>query len=950
MPCLPLFHSFKKLFSRENAAPEDAKNFSRCHVDPPANHHAFHDAIYKDLDGIRPPLKSSRSAMGRVANAMKKKLKPRGEERDIQTEKPGTASARATGLHGIFKYSSADRFAVQVAPGQMVERTRAETEMHILLQSHLKERNGDASIRLSEVLRPADLQRPSWGSRFRPFSRRTAAVDSDETRALLSHPIEGQASGSWSDTSSEASARGAQDAFSGPAETSLPVLPELAPESPRVAPPKLAPPDAASPDDRSVDVSAAPVADIPAIPIAVAVDGGAKIQATVAAVPIQAGTPPRTVAQERVLRFIEERLGWSRLAFFEAIAQESPEVAGYLFAQAERMRTMVDPNAGGDRAFGRSAFPGVLVSNEGENKNQLGARVRYELSEKHSALANVRENGQDVLPVILLETLTAELDRQNQARHPEKVNSAVFPQGLAHALADGSQPPDSARGPCADHLLIPHRCAADPARAAFAGLVGEMLLLTQSSTENKSERYRYITDMATIAEEVQERNSYDEHSWVSTFIPGVEQDYYAPFDSEHPWRINGEATLSTKPQVLEKLFEAACAHLDAGQVDPTSIGPLPLIAYELLAKSLGTTVPQYLKDHEAEVLREVESRQQEVIQKQQANVAAAQHALDEREKHGDRMARLCAEHGIVNEMHLPLLRLGLQTEKVTKAAVDRTFKVSSEHGNQLDAIRKIQEDLKKTHCRQSISYKSRGGARDNRCWMRASWMALLIATPPEQLAKLAADMLSESGSGPHTDRPVILEAIGKQFRNDPTQFLHGSRPAREWPGSLEHPAHLGGSLLSDTNGAHIHGREKLNGSTTENWLFELQKAIATEFRWETPSVMHEVFAFGCQSPASSDLPIMLHRAFNTPAMVVEVGVPTIDTNGAYSTMSAQVRIVAPEGSMLAKKISAAADGSITLRVDGEELGDLLEEFKDLPVFWLEHEHFDLYAPDRLIEA
>ena len=137
----------------------------------------------------------------------------------------------------------------------------------------------------------------------------------------------------------------------------------------------------------------------------------------------------------------------------------------------------------------------------------------------------------------------------------------------------------------------------------------------------------------------------------------------------------------------------------------------------------------------------------------------------------------------------------------------------------------------------------------------------------------------------------------------------------------------------------------------EAWLKQYQLAIAAGFRFETPGVMNEVESL--HSPqgnfATSDMPIFLHRAFNVPALIIEVGEPAVDGTGNPTTVSAQIRLVAPRGSALAATLKQAAENGMTLQANGETMKNLLANFSDLPVFWLEREHYSMFVPKSAMQ-
>ena len=93
--------------------------------------------------------------------------------------------------------------------------------------------------------------------------------------------------------------------------------------------------------------------------------------------------------------------------------------------------------------------------------------------------------------------------------------------------------------------------------------------------------------------------------------------------------------------------------------------------------------------------------------------------------------------------------------------------------------------------------------------------------------------------------------------------------------------------------------------------------------------------------ASSNLPVTLHRALGLPVLVIETAKTVSDgENGEQINKSAQLRVSAPNGSDLAKLAQSLAD-----KPSLKKQGKLLDQFKNLPVIWLDGEHYSVYLPN-----
>ncbi|EGF31626.1 hypothetical protein IMCC9480_3654 [Oxalobacteraceae bacterium IMCC9480] len=84
------------------------------------------------------------------------------------------------------------------------------------------------------------------------------------------------------------------------------------------------------------------------------------------------------------------------------------------------------------------------------------------------------------------------------------------------------------------------------------------------------------------------------------------------------------------------------------------------------------------------------------------------------------------------------------------------------------------------------------------------------------------------------------------------------------------------------------------------------------------------------SPATSNLPVTLHRALNLPLLVVE-----------HDGQSAQLRVAAPHGSDIAQHVEQLTQQAGDPQ---ESIDTLLSAFSHRPILWLDKDHYSLHFP------
>ena len=227
-------------------------------------------------------------------------------------------------------------------------------------------------------------------------------------------------------------------------------------------------------------------------------------------------------------------------------------------------------------------------------------------------------------------------------------------------------------------------------------------------------------------------------------------------------------------------------------------------------------------------------------------------------------------------------------------------------GNQTSLVSEVVDHLRKTRGHQSIS-----GVK-NYCWLRSSWLPLFAALRPDQLDKRLLE-ITPPAFRDHSKKQIIpvLRAIASLYRRDPAAFMEGKPKSKD--GAVLGPS----SKLTDALPHLPTGFIPSNpDQTIEAFLRQLQLNIAAAFRPEitdaarrenparvqerenklqdpktkeedrkrlndeinnllhshstAESLIAEIEKLSKNfDPATSDLPVTLHRAFNVPVIVVE---------------------------------------------------------------------------------
>lgn len=489
--------------------------------------------------------------------------------------------------------------------------------------------------------------------------------------------------------------------------------------------------------------------------------------------------------------------------------------------------------------------------------------------------------------------------------------------------------------------------------ATFFSFISHALLIKGSVIEAPTVRYPYVDDESLLAEKVESIGE----PFLPTFLDGVEH-HYQPFNTSNPtWRIiteSGWQQGQDKQAVLNHVFLQAMQHLHASAPTTLDMPIYPLVAYELLANAIGVSVPPYLVAHEQRLLDTLTENGLRKEQRVQEIALQQQRALVDKEETAIKQQLLYADNDVANSDQFRLSASGYQ-HTLVDASVDIQLALPAGPAN-LELIDGMRNVLAQTHFKQEISARSHRGQSDNLCWMRSSWLSVFAMSSPEYLAEKLSAICDVPTHGAW-DAPV-LRAIAQEYHNDPIAFLQGLRlgstEARLSSEAMsERSAHLGPNvLLTDLLGIASDQEARGRRTTPEGFLQRLQCEIATAFRPPIAmdrSFMREVEAM--QRPgnfASSNLPVTLHRALGLPVLVIETGQSVSDgEEGEQINYSAQLRVAAPTGSRLAERaeelVQPSADPSSFIKT-------LLAQFNNLPVIWLEGDHYTVHLPEFQVEA
>lgn len=960
MDCLPNFSAFRNFFMRKRSTDAIETVGQQGPSAEEGDSSIFKDALHEKLDGVRPRSHQALMDLPKVARTLDRQLASKGDFQDIGIEGGRPVKGWRTQFVNIFRNVATDahEFRMTMASGQVVKRSRKEIEIHILLQSHLRSKHGDPSVRDGAVLSVEQVFQPAPQ---RPAKRTRREHSPVEAGDELVEPLLER--GERSDTSQWAPSASA--VYQAPINNIVPA------ENP-------------AGDSPAIDRSAG--AHVGRQPSLVEEQGLATDLAIPATTPLlpSSAIPVRSTAQVEMTQFIEQRLHLPPIVFFEELSRRDPTVAAYLTAQALKMMTHVPAGERFQNDFVQSAHSDIAVQNFGHSE-KFG---HCTLADK-SALRRTTVDGQAMmiahrsLPAALLADFEKEVDRQNRLAinaTGREVRSAnrIFPIGLfgdrprdqptsnSMQVADVGRARlyelinmlDAVQGNEASELASAAEKIAlvEPALAAFVGVVDRLLIFEGANVAASTERYHHA-DNGSPRDILMKPgpNGRDVFSaWPSSMLPGIEININAVGDGPGTWRMRqGDDYVlgKSKPEIIALTAREALRHLQLTAPDSDQQPIYPLIVYEMLANAVGLPVPAYLREHEQAVIDRVHVNQGMVHSRAARNAETSRVAAEARHRRALAIQQECAAKGVSNLEQLNILdeNFDANRERIIGRSIDRSFTVAPENG--VEMLRAIQTGrLPATHIRQAISSRyTPGGRHDNRCWLRTSWLALLSAVSPAELLSRHERLACDQNSRGHQSNGQVLRGIAERFHADPVGFLNIGTAGERWVDNSGKAAFLEHRPHTDEGDGHA-ATGSGNPVDTETFLLETQTSVAMCFRNEIPAIRREVQSLNSVAfpPGSSDLPITLHRAFGVPVLVIEAGERVHDSAGTASTVGIQIRAAAREDSELGRFIEAAALENLPLTEQSPFVDGLLHRFTDLPIIWLEAGHYELYLPSEFV--
>lgn len=478
--------------------------------------------------------------------------------------------------------------------------------------------------------------------------------------------------------------------------------------------------------------------------------------------------------------------------------------------------------------------------------------------------------------------------------------------------------------------------------AVFFSFVEHALLIGNVKKEHRLRRYEYEEDFGALADQY----SATGEPWFDTFLEGVQRNLHATGETEQKWRIlvgKDWQYPENKQQLLSHVFLQALEHLHAQQLQHAEMPVYPLVIYELLGDAVGKEVPGYLVEHENGILEKLQANEAERATRSKAQKDQLAIAHQERDLRSQARAQEFTDNRVSNALQLHFCKRGFDWQKIVAGTVDRLIPVAPLKGSASDFQKLLHRTLLRAHDRQEISYVNHEGTgRDNLCWLRSGWISLFSATTPEHLAsRLIQVCTPDMGAAKHA--PMIGK-IAAQYRKDPIGFMHGNEARALGSGLFSQPARLGPPRSPDFQ---TEGGVQLPKKNIETYLKDVQLHLAAAFRFENPSIMNEIESFMIPGQfASSDMLIALHRAFGVPALVIETSPAVKSSNEADpADISLQFRLTCPEDCDFARALDAPCEQSAELNYRKAE--GVVNQFRNRPVIWLEHEHFVVYLPKSL---
>lgn len=686
------------------------------------------------------------------------------------------------------------------------------------------------------------------------------------------------------------------------------------------------------------------------------------IPAPVASAAVAASTDIRSTTSTQLITLLESEKDKPPLDLIDAVYRIDPIAGAFCAVQDRRMNTAHLPLAPNMKEVHVDSMH-EDVSCGGWSENALThseheLRIQNDITDRGVAPS-------DVLATVLLKDLATAT--QTEAPVVSGVHDkadSVFPAGLAAALRVGRRDvmPDTIAvaqkldsdglrqcitQPYSSELALVESLAPNnPHAAAFVNFASHALLIKNSLQSEPTERYEYLQDTYDMSRKIRDTNN----PFLPTFLDGVQRSFH-PAKSASPWQIliDGQwHPAQTRQQVVQHVLFQALEHLHTDQPTHADMPIYPLVAYEMLAAATGLTVPPYLIEHEQKILDGLAKNQRTVDQRKQRNAILQQkkeqYELD-RPRREAAEQRTFAEQGVRTDEELWLCNRGFP-RTLSAQSVDTTLVLPSDatfptHQRELTAR------LAQSHDMQEISATTQQFHHlDNNCWLRSSWLSVLSMTSPEELADRLRACAEKPTPATVENGIAVVAALSRLYHADPVAFTHGAEHAGTAPAEQRHrSARLDAAgILKDA----LDTDTKLGGpnATTEGFLLQLQLKIVAAYRNTDPAFMAELVALQLSNPpASSNLPVMLHRALGLPVLVIETGASVSDGQaGQQINYSGQIRVAAPNGSALAQQLARWNEQMLPPEQLNARIEFLLNQFSNIPVLWLAQNHYSLFMP------
>ena len=678
----------------------------------------------------------------------------------------------------------------------------------------------------------------------------------------------------------------------------------------------------------------------------------------------------------RTLALLSDHKADNPLQFFDVLADEHPEVAAFCAIQARRALTAVN-RVHSDGYEYTSMHDGIAVEIVDSDTDGVFA--------DHVIGIEIAGDADEPLPSMSISEL---LSRDvSQAIPPSNLQDNLrsmtgpFPYGLPAALKIGKRDDSLVVSSSAPKLsqeniqqffaenadtsplqLMESLTENNPSLTTLVHFIEHALLLRDSSKPTQYERYDYVVDLAAEELFFKKNTGEEGQKYFPTFIPGVNR---ALSSTQVKWTINSDGhshATNRHTDVYQHVLTQALRHLQCSTIPDDTSGLYPLPIYKLLAEAVGIDpVPSYLHRHEEDIAnitrKNRQNRDRVAADSWQACLERDQKREAERAEGEASTAKRHAALGVENGLQEDLLGSNNYCgDLLTRSlAFDVALPHQSEQPVLLDNFK---HDLLESHHPLVVSSRSLNypTLEDHRSWLRTSWLSLFAALTPEQLA----DRLRSIEKKPQIveNEARVLQAIAEIYRKNPIAFLQGelgieasvdtegisAQTAFKCDVVLGSPLPLDQVLHNHPERSHLRLSPSAN---IEHFLANLQLKAVMAYRSEYKGIERELASLLIhRSPASSTLPIALHRAFGVPLLLAE---KSADDSGerpiSQGKTASRLRTTAPAASEMATKFHNAFKNHD--QVDEDVLTSLAFELSDTAVIWCDKKRYSISLPKKV---